>query len=223
LRSDRLCRMSWALSPVLAASLFGQADRNSDKSAGVVDPVKPMSVCEVLQRRLELSGRFETLSGENKTAPVERIVYVRGEVRGGGHGVYLVAQPSCTFKLTATGTTWPNGLTTPGGTFPNVIYLEYPVNTSRFESDHAPFEVDWVSVRRTERQALRQRYNPASDHLFETFTGLLVSFDQLELPRASPAAPILKRRGFGPLGLDAPAKLLIKSKADAIVIRKPRE
>jgi hypothetical protein len=181
--------------------------------------MKPLSVCEVLQRRVELTGRFETLSGEYKTAPVERIISVRGEVKAGGHGAYLVAEPSCTFKLRAPITTWPNGLTT-RWTWPNFIWLEYANNKSGVESTRAPFEVDWVSVRRTERQALRQGFDPASDQLFETFTGLLVSFDQLGLPPASPGAPIFKRRGFGP---DAPAKLLIKSKADVVVIRKPQK
>src|SRR5262245_17910988 len=79
----------------------------------------PLSVCEVLERQAELMGRFETLRGEYKTAPVERIISVRGEVKFGGHGPYLIAAPTCTFKLTTTSTTWPNGLTTPGATWPN--------------------------------------------------------------------------------------------------------
>ncbi len=54
---------------------------------------KPLSVCEVLERRAELMGRFETLRGDYKTAPVERIISVRGEVKYGGHGPYLIAAP----------------------------------------------------------------------------------------------------------------------------------
>jgi hypothetical protein len=151
---------------------------------------KSLSVCEVLQQRIELSGRFETISGGCKTAA---------------------------FKLTTPGTTGPNGFTI-RWTWPNFISLEYAENKSGDESARAPFEVDWLSIRQTERQAKRQRYYPASDRLFETFTGLLVTFDRLDLPAASPGAPILKRPGFGP---DAPAKLLIKSEADVVVIRKP--
>jgi hypothetical protein len=212
-----------AVSPFLITSLFGQTVATSDKPEGVADPMKPLSVCEVLQQRVELMGRYETLRGEYKNAPVERIISVRGEVKPGGHGSYLIAEPSCTFKLTTTSTTWPNGLTTPGATWPNVIWLEYPSNRSRFESSHAPFELDWISVRRAEAQARRQGYKSESDQPFETFTGLLVSYDELELPRAAPAAPILKRPGFGPVGLDAPAKLLIKAEADVVVVRKPRK
>lgn len=171
-------------------------------------PQKPLSVCEVLQRRAELMGRFETLQGEYKTEHMGRTVTVRGEVKFGPHGAYLIAAPTCTFKLTTGFFSWPN-----------VIFLEYPINTSRFESDHAPFEVDWISVRQAERQ--RQGYNSASHQLFETFTGLLVSYDKLEAG-TSPIGPI-KRSGFGPAGLDAPAKLLIKSVADVVVIRKPRK
>ena len=183
---------------------------------------KSLSVCEVLQRRVELTGRFEALRGRyRRTVPMQQIISVRGEVKAGGHGEYLIAEPSCTFNLTATGTTWPNGITTRGATWPNVIWLEYADNKSGDESTHAPFEVDWVSVRQAEREARRQGYDSATDQLFETFTGLLVSYDDLELPRASPTAPILKRPGFGPAGLDAPAELLIKSVSDVVVVRKP--
>jgi hypothetical protein len=79
-----------------------------------------------------------------------------------------------------------------------------------------------ISVRQTEGQVRRQRYDSASDQLLETFTGLLVSYDTLEV-RAPASELIVKRPGFGPAGLDAPAKLLIKSIADAVVIRKPRK
>jgi hypothetical protein len=182
---------------------------------------KPVSVCEVLQQRVELTGRFVSLHGEYKAAPVERIISVRGEVKAGGHGAYLIAEPPCTFKLRAPVTTWPNGLTT-RWTWPNVIWLQYANNKSGDESTRAPFEVDWTSVKRAERQALRQGYDPTSDQLFETFSGLLVSFDQLGLPPASQGAPILKRPGFGPAGLDAPAKLLIKSVSDVEVVRNPK-
>jgi hypothetical protein len=104
----------------------------------------------------------------------------------------------------------------------NVIWLEYANNKSGDECARAPFEVDWISVRQTEGQERRQGYNSASDQLFETFTGLLVSYDTLEV-RASASALVMKRPGFGPAGLDAPAELLIKSIADVVVIRKPRQ
>ncbi len=173
-------------------------------------PQKPLSVCEVLQRRTELMGRLETLQGEYKTIHNGRTISVRGEVKFGPHGAYLIAAPTCTFRLITGIMPWPN-----------VIFLEYPINTSRFESDHAPFEVDWISVKHAEGQVERQGYHSASDQLFETFTGLLVSYDQLE-GGTSPIGPI-KRPGFGPAGLDAPAKLLIKSIADVVVIRRPRK
>ncbi len=212
----------FAFITVLVTSLFGQTVRTSEKPDGIADPIKPLSVCEVLERRAELMGRFESLRGEYRTAPLERIISVRGEVKFGGHGPYLIATPSCTFKLTTTSTTWPSALTTPGVTWPNVIWLEYPNNKSGHESTRAPFEVDWISVRQTEGQVRRQRYDSASDQLFETFTGLLVSYDTLEV-RDPASALIVKRPGFGPAGLDAPAELLIKSIADAVVIRKPRK
>jgi len=124
LRSGRLRRiLLLAASPVLATSLFGQTAGTSDKSEGVADPMKPLSVCEVLERRAELMGRFETVEGESKTVPMRELVSVRGEVKSGPHGSYLIAAPTCTFKLRITGTTWPSGLTTPGATYPNIIWL----------------------------------------------------------------------------------------------------
>jgi hypothetical protein len=204
--------MKLATMGILIGLCFGQESE---------PPQKPLSVCEVLERRAELMGRFETLKGEYKTAPVERIISVRGEVKYGGHGPYLIAAPSCTFKLRTTSTTWPNGGTIPGQSWPHVIWLEYADNKTRFESFHAPFEVDWISVRQTEAQERRQRCCSASDQLFETFTGLLVSYDELEI-RSSASPLILKRGGFGPAGLDAPAMLLIKSVGDVVVVRKPR-
>jgi hypothetical protein len=171
---------------------------------------EPLSVCEVLQRRAELMGRFETLQGEYKTEHNGRTVTVRGEVKFGPHGAYLIAAPTCTFKLTTGFASWPN-----------VIFLEYPINSSSpFESTYAPFEVDWVSVRHARGEVERQGYHSASHQLLETFTGQLVSFDKLEAG-TSPIGPI-KRSGFGPAGLDAPAKLLIKSVSDVVVIRKPK-
>ena len=71
---------------LLVTSLFGQTLRTSDKPEVTADPIKPLSVCEVLERRSELMGRFETLRGEYKTAPVERIISVRGEVKFGPTG-----------------------------------------------------------------------------------------------------------------------------------------
>src|SRR5665647_1659245 len=128
-RSDRPRRiLLFAFVTVVVTSLFGQTVRTSEEPAGIADPIEPLSVCEVLERRAELMGRFETLRGEYRTAPVERIISVRGEVKFGGHGPYLIAAPSCTFKLTTTSTIWPSGLTTRGATWPNVIWLEYPIN-----------------------------------------------------------------------------------------------
>lgn len=214
LRLERLCGvLLLAFISLSTASLFAQ----SLQTGG--DRMEPLSVCEVLERRTELMGRYETLQGEYKNAAVQRIISVRGEVKPGGHGPYLIAEPSCAFELRTSPTTWPNGLITRGAAWPNIIWLEYPSNKPGHDYSHAPFEVDWNSVRQTDRQVLRQRYNSASDRLLMTYTGLLVSFDTLEL-RASSTGLIAKRLGFGPVGLDAPAKLLIRSVADGVVIRE---
>ena len=59
-----------------------------------------------------------------------------------------------------------------------------------------------------------------SHRLFETFTGLRFPSSTLELGAASPR--VRHGGGVGPADLDAPAKLLMKSIPDAVVIRKPR-
>jgi hypothetical protein len=80
-------RIWWlAFFTVVVNSLFGQMPRTSAKPEVTADPIKPLSVCEVLERRAELMGRFEILSGEYKTMPVERIISVRGEVKFGPTG-----------------------------------------------------------------------------------------------------------------------------------------
>ncbi len=160
---------------------------------------KPLSVCELLGRLVELRGK---------------IVTVRGEVKAGGHGPYLVAAPSCKVKLTRNGVPWPN-----------VVNLAAPNNRSRDPYDHAPFELDSASVKRSEDEERRQAYDPAFAQRFETFTGLLIAFDNIEdrvsLPKS--AIPLGRRPGFGPIGLDAPAQLLIKNVTNVVIVHEPRK
>jgi hypothetical protein len=169
---------------VLTGLLYGQGS-----------PGGPLSICELVSRRAELAGRMVT---------------VRGEVKAGGHGPYLIAPPSCGYRLITRGVAWPN-----------VVYLAYPDNGSRIESYHADFQVDWRSVARAEEEEKHQGFNPASDRIFKTFTGLLVTYSDLE-NRVTPGAPGGPKLGFGPVGLDAPAQLLIKSVGDVVVRREPQ-
>jgi hypothetical protein len=126
----------------------------------------------------------------------------------------LIAEPSCKLKLRTNGVPWPN-----------VVNLSYPYNRSSDDSFHALFEVDWESVKRSEDEALRQGYKSATDQLFETFTGLMVSFDNIEEVVSPPkfAVPRGRTSGFGPAGLDAPAQPLIKSEGGVVVVRKPQK
>ncbi|PWU04126.1 MAG: hypothetical protein C5B51_17455 [Terriglobia bacterium] len=174
--------MRLAIMGVLLGLLYGQAG-----SQGT-----PLSTCELVSRRAELAGR---------------IVTVRSEVKPGGHGPYLIAAPSCEYRLITRGVAWPN-----------VVYLAYPDNKSRIESYHADFQVDWRSVARAEEEEKRQGFNPASDRIFKTFIGLLVTYSDLE-NRVTPEVPGAPKLGFGPVGLDAPAQLLIKSVGDVVVVR----
>lgn len=156
---------------------------------------KPLSVCELLSKRLQYSGKM---------------VVVRGEVKPGGHGPYLIASADCGVALVTKGVTWPN-----------VVNLAYPDNRSKLVEYHADFEMDWRSVEKAESEEKRQRFNPETDRIFKTFSGLFETFSDLE-NRVTPELPNAPKRGFGPLGLDAPAQLLIKNVRDVVVVREPR-
>jgi hypothetical protein len=160
---------------------------------------KALSVCDLMRQRTALMGQ---------------IVTVRGEVKAGGHGAYLIASSTCDFKLITRGVTWPN-----------VVELAYPDNRARFEIFHAPFETDWKSIRQSEGQSRRQGFNPETDQKYETFTGLVVSYQNLEDRVSAPnrGSPNGIRLGFGPVGLDAPIQLLIKNEGDVVVVHGPRK
>jgi hypothetical protein len=135
-----------------------------------------------------------------------RMVVVRGEVKAGGHGQYLTAS-ACEHRLATKGVVWPN-----------IIYLTFPDNRSKEETFHADFQVDWRSVRLAEAQERRAAFNSDTDQLLETLTGLFVTYRNLE-ERVTPG---VLRLGFGPVGLEAPAQLLIKSIRDVVVVHPAR-
>ena len=158
------------------------------------ETVPPLSVCQVIAKRTNYN---------------RRMVQIRGEVRSGGHGPYLVPSSVCSDRLVIRGVEWPN-----------VIYLAYPTNASPDESDHAPFRIDWRTIRKTEEAVSRAKFNPDNDLLTETYAGLFVTYLDLE-NRVSPGFPDALRLGFGPVGLGAPAQLLIETVTDAVVVRRP--
>jgi hypothetical protein len=151
----------------------------------------PMSVCELIAHRVEYNGR---------------VVMVRGEVKQGPHGAWMASLSDCQYKLITEGISWPNE-----------IFLAYPNSRSPLEEFHANFEVDWKSVRRAENQLKHSEYDPAIDHVVETYVGRFVTYLNLENRVNSPTLGG-NRFGFGPKGLDAPAQLLIKSIKEVTVI-----
>jgi len=174
--------MKWCILGVLLAA----------RSLWSADNAAPISVCEALSHRTEYSSHLIT---------------VRGEVKGGGHGAWLVASEDCRFKLVTKGLTWSN-----------IIYLTYPENRSPLQEDHADFQVDWKSIQKAADAAREARFDPEKDRIFETFVGLFVTYFDLE-NRVSAGIPGALKLGFGPVGLEAPAQLLIKSKSAVEVVR----
>lgn len=154
----------------------------------------PLSVCEALAKRTDFQ---------------RRMIKVRGEVRSGGHGAYLVPSAICSDKVVTRGVEWPN-----------VIFLTYPNNASPSETDHASFRIDWRTIRKTQNAIRRAPFNPDTDRIIETYTGLFETYLDLE-KRVSPGVPGALRLGFGPVGLGAPAQLLIQAATDAAVVHPP--
>jgi hypothetical protein len=152
----------------------------------------PLSICEVIAKRTEYNGR---------------LIAIRGEISGGGHGAWLVPSSACEYKLVTKGVEWPIA-----------IFLDYPNNKSPHEDRHAPFRVDWRMIQKAEETVQHAGFNPNTDRVIQTYVGLFVTYPDLEA-RISPGVPGALRLGFGPVGLGAPAELLIKTVSDATVVR----
>jgi hypothetical protein len=152
---------------------------------------KALSPCELIEHRTEYNGR---------------IVTVQGEVGGGGHGAWLVASSGCHYKLITQGVEWPNA-----------IYLNYPTNQSRNEANYANFRVDWKAIQRADERVRHSGFNPDRDRVIITYVGRFVTYLDLD-KRVSLGVPGALRLGFGPVGLGAPAQLLIKTIRDVSIV-----
>ena len=172
-------------------SIIGMLAAQADTG---VKPKEPHSVCELIRKREQYSGRM---------------VSVRGKVSGGWHGEWLETPQGCDYRLVTNGVVWPN-----------VMFMAYPNNKSPILSDHATFEVDWKSIRALEERVQRREFRPGKDYVIATYEGLFLTFPDLE-SRVSPGVPGAHRLGFGPDGLGAPAQILIRSVRNAVIVRGP--
>lgn len=159
---------------------------------GAKQQIAPLSVCELVANRNQYNGQM---------------VVVRGEVRTGGHGSYLAASSSCHYRLLTRGVEWEN-----------FVFLELPSSESE-KADHARYRVDWKSIQRAHETVARAAFNSDTDSIIETYLGLFVTYTDLE-NRVSPGIPGAIRLGFGPVGLEAPAKLRIESVKDVVVAHR---
>ena len=160
-----------------------------------IDLSATLSVCEAISERGTYNGR---------------VVGIRGEVKAGGHGSYFVASSECKYQIVVKGVRWPN-----------VIYLDFPNNRSREDDDHANFTVDWKTIEKAAEVVRGSRFQEGLDRLIATYVGRLVAVGDLEKRTNRPELGGTKL-GFGPAGLDAPAKLLIKSVGNVVVERGSR-
>ena len=147
-------------------------------------PLERLSVCEVLEGAGAYNGKLLTL---------------RGEYKSGAHGSFLVAPPSCTYRLITKRVQWPN-----------LVYVTFPIDRVDLEDYHADFEVDWKAVNKANERIGRAKFDVKVACLVESVTGRFVA---MRAPEKMVNPPELGGNilGFGPVGLGAPAQLLIKS------------
>ncbi len=157
-----------------------------------IGKLRTISVCELLSRRIDYNGKM---------------IKVRGEVKGGGHGVWLVADTNCDFRVVTDSVVWPN-----------YIYLTYPSPKKEHGEMYAEFVVDADSVAAAERTIQRAGFQEGKDRIFQTFIGRFVTYGDLRL-RSNAGTPGSRRVGFGPVGLDAPAQILIKEILETKLVR----
>lgn len=111
---------------------------------------KPLSVCELIERRVEYAGKM---------------VAVQGEAREG----WLAASGDCSYKLITEGIEWPN-----------VIYLDYPTPQSRNEASRANFRVHWKAIQAANDKVRRSGFDPRTDRLIITYVGRFVTYLDLD-------------------------------------------
>ncbi len=155
------------------------------------DQTPALSVCDLVARRNAYNGRM---------------VAVRGKLEG-VEGAWLVAPSDCEYKLVTKGVIWQN-----------IIYLAYPLNSPAApDYYHADFTTDWKAIRKAEGESVRAGYDPSVDSKIATYVGLFRTYEDLG-SRVNPNLPGALKLGFGPVGLEAPAMLLVQSVGDLVVI-----
>jgi len=154
--------------------------------------VTQISVCELIARRNEYNGKY---------------VVVRGEVKAGGHGPWLQADSDCNYRLVTRGVEWPN-----------IVFLTFPTSRQGDGEPMVPFRADLDSMENSLRFLRRQNFDSETDRRFETYEGIFVTDEDLER-RVSPGLPNALRLWFGPSGLGAPGKLIIRTQRDVTVLK----
>lgn len=125
---------------------------------------RSLTVCELLTQRNDHA---------------DHMVTVRGEIKEGPHGSYLVANPECKFQLIVKGVPWHN-----------LIFLMPPLKHPGDLKLHANFEMDLRAELDVVSKVTKQHFNPDTDTLFETVNGLFRTFSDSDLDkRVNPVLP----------------------------------
>lgn len=153
----------------------------------------PLSVCDAIAKRIE-----------------NRASGGRAWRRDGWRTWNLLASNKCADELGARGVTWPN--------FINLVLAN---NSSPNINEHAPFETDQQSIDAAQKYLRTAGYRAGVDREVATYTGLFLMYPDLDRQgNVSVQNAIIL--GFGPVGLRAPAQLVIKTIKDVSVIRAGR-
>ena len=161
------------------------------------DSIPQVTVCDAIAKRSAYDGK---------------VVAVRGRVAGGGHGISLVADGTCPYRLITRGVAWPTE-------------IDLTIADKRFPlGEDSPVERDMKAIRRRVEDLRKADYHYDTDLEITTFVGLFATYPDPELERRANAdLPGALRLGFGPPGLGAPAQLVYWALKDVTVIKGGRE
>jgi len=176
----------------VAPSPFARTGGGFDDRAGTKSQPPVLSVCEAIARRDELA---------------DRIVSVRGIVRGTMEGAWLNEGENCGSALITNGYKWDM-----------VIWLE--TLRSVYEEKHADFAYDERAFEAVDREFKRKAHGKQDSTVVLTYTGLLYTYKDLSSHVIEYPNGRVRGFGFGHGG-SAPVALLIKTVSDLQVLDSP--
>jgi hypothetical protein len=176
-----------------ALSLAAETGMTLDGGGAANSKTPVLSVCEAIARRQELA---------------DKIVSIRGLVRGTMEGTWLDGNGDCDGPLVTNGYRWDM-----------VIWLE--ASRSAYLEKHLDFAYDQRAFEAVDRQFKRKARGKRDVPIVLTYTGLLYTYRDLSEHVVAYPNGQVRGFGFGHGGI-APVALLVKTVSDLELLDKPR-